>query len=668
MSTQSQYPHLFRPLELGHIQLKNRFVMGSMHTGLEEEKEGLQKLAAFYHKRAKGGVGLIVTGGIAPNRSGRLAPFAKMLTNQRQARSHRVVTDAVHQAEGKIVLQILHSGRYGYHPLIVCPSKVKSPISPFKPRALTNRAVLRTIKHFARCAKLAKYAGYDGVEIMGSEGYLINQFLTTHTNLRKDSWGGSYTNRMRFAIETVKAVRESVGNDFIIIYRLSMIDLVEKGSSWDEVVLLAKAIEAAGASIINTGIGWHEARVPTIATMVPRGAFVDITKKIKPELNIPVITSNRINTPELAEEVLCSGSADLVSMARPFLADSDFVVKAEQGKSENINTCIACNQACLDLVFQNKKASCLVNPYACNETTLVLKPASIKKRLAVIGAGPAGLAFAVNAAQRGHCVDLFDKSDKIGGQFNMAKTIPGKEEFYETLRYFEHSIKDNKINLKLKTRAEPALLKDYDEIILATGVHPRTPAIPGINHQKVSSYIDVLAHKKPVGKRVAIIGAGGIGFDVAEFLAHSEEDDYYNEWGIDISMNQRGGLKPPSLPLPKREIYLLQRKKDRLGKQLGKTTGWIHRQALRKKDVRMLGGVSYEKIDDAGLHISVEEKPLLLEVDNIIICAGQESLRDLKQPVEELGKTVHIVGGAHKALELDARAAILDATELALKI
>ncbi len=630
--------------------------MGSMHTGLEEERGGMEKLAAFYRERAKGGVALIVTGGIAPNRAGRVAPFAKKLTTHGEMKAHMQVTKAVHEHGGKIALQILHSGRYGYHPFAVAPSRIKSPISPFKPWSLSNCGVKRTIKHFIRCARLAKKAGYDGVEVMGSEGYLINQFIVEHTNKRRDQWGGSYENRIRFPIEIVKGIREAVGPDFIIIYRLSMIDLIEKG------------IEAAGATLINTGIGWHEARIPTIATMVPRAAFTDVTKLIRPHINIPIITSNRLNTPEVCERVLSEGDADMVSMARPFLADSHFLHKAKNNQAELINTCIACNQACLDLVFQNKKASCLVNPFASNETTLVLKETPKVKKLAVVGAGPAGCAFAIYALKRGHHVTLFEKDSDIGGQFNLAKKVPGKEEFYETLRYFKQELISLKATIKLNTPVDVDSLSDFDEVILATGVTPRTPTIPGINHPSVISYFDLLQQDLPVGERVAVIGAGGIGFDVSDYLLHQANEDFYQTWGVDIGLEHRGGLMQKTPIKPHREIYLLQRKKERLGKRLGKTTGWIHRTYLKMNQVKMLSGVSYERIDDEGLHIKIDDKKQCLPVDNIIICAGQLSLNDLKTPLEAQGKAVHIIGGAHKAMELDARAAIKEAAELAVTI
>jgi len=662
---------LFQPLDLGFTQLKNRILMGSMHTGLEEDKEGLNRLAAFYRERALGGVGLIVTGGIAPNRAGRLAPFAAKLTNCKEQQRHELVTHTVHEAGGKIALQILHAGRYGYHPFLVAPSGIKSPISPFKPWVMSKRRITKTIGHFARCARLAQLAGYDGVEIMGSEGYLLNQFIVSHTNHRTDEWGGSYANRIRFPVEIVRQVREAVGEKFIIIYRLSMLDLIAQGSSWDEIVELAKAVEQAGATIINTGIGWHEARIPTIATMVPAGAFAPITKHLKPEINIPIITSNRINTPELANQILEEGGADMVSMARPFLADSHFVQKAKLGESKAINVCISCNQACLDRVFVNKSASCLVNPRACNETELVYQTAHHPKTIAVVGSGPAGLAFTAIAAERGHSVTLFEKSDKIGGQFNLAKKIPGKEEFQHTLDYFAFQLDKYKVNVVLNTEATVDLLSEFDEVVLATGITPRTPAIQGIEHEKVLSYLDVITGRKTVGQRVAIIGAGGIGFDVAEFLTHephSSAQQFYDEWGIDIHGEHRGGLKTPQVSASPREVYLLQRKKEKMGKRLGKTTGWIHRLSLKHKHVKMMSGVSYDCIDDEGLHLHIDEKPLVLAVDNVVICAGQTELKDLFEPLKANGSSVHLVGGAYKALELDARHAIDQACRLAALI
>lgn len=662
---------LFQPLDLGFTQLKNRLLMGSMHTGLEEDKENLGRLAEFYRERALGGAGLIVTGGFAPNRAGRLAPFAAKLTNSKEQHRHELVTHTVHEAGGKIAMQILHAGRYGYHPFIVAPSGIKSPISPFKPWVMSKWRIKKTIKHFVRCARLAQSAGYDGVEIMGSEGYLINQFIVTHTNQRTDEWGGSYENRIRFPVEIVRAVREAVGERFIIIYRLSMLDLIADGSSWEEVVLLAKAIEQAGATIINTGIGWHEARIPTIGTMVPSAAFTQVTKHLKPEVSIPVITSNRINTPELANQLLEEGVADMISMARPFLADSHFAEKAKRGESEAINICIACNQACLDRVFVNKSASCLVNPRACNETEIIYQSVHQPKTIAVVGSGPAGMAFAAVAAERGHQVTVFEKNDRLGGQFNLAKQIPGKEEFQHTLNYFNYQLQKYKVDVRLNTEATVELLKEFDEVVVATGIKPRTPDIPGIEHEKVVSYIDVINRKVTIGERVAIIGAGGIGFDVAEFLTHehiSTPEEFFEEWGIDVNGEHRGGLKPAHNTPSPREVYLLQRKKEKMGKRLGKTTGWIHRLSLKHKKVKMISGVSYEFIDDEGLHVSIDDNPQVLAVDNIVICAGQTELKELFEPLKAIGKPVHLVGGAYKALELDARHAIDQACRLAALI
>jgi len=667
----TSFKALFQPLDLGFTQIKNRLLMGSMHTGLEEDKPGLNRLAEFYRARAQGGVGLIVTGGFSPNRSGRLAPFAAKLTNSKEQHKHELITHTVHEAGGKIALQILHAGRYGYHPFIVAPSGIKSPISPFKPWVMSKHRINVTIKHFARCARLAQLAGYDGVEIMGSEGYLINQFIVAHTNQRQDEWGGSYTNRIRFPIEIVRSVRAAVGEKFIIIYRLSMLDLISQGSSWEEVVILAKAIEQAGANIINTGIGWHEARIPTIGTMVPPAAFTHVTKHLKPEINIPVITSNRINTPELANQLLESGTADMISMARPFLADPQFAEKAKSGESQAINVCIACNQACLDRVFVNKAASCLVNPQACNETELVYRATHQPKSVAVVGSGPAGLAFAAVAAERGHKITLFEKSNTLGGQFNLAKQIPGKEEFQYMINYFDYQLRKFKVDIHLNTEATVALLKNFDEVVIASGIKPRIPNIKGIEHKKVVNYIDVITGKKTVGSTVAIIGAGGIGFDVAEFLTHERDataQQFYDEWGIDINGQYRGGIKTPEIAPSAREVYLLQRKKEKMGKNLGKTTGWIHRLSLKHKQVKMISGVQYDFIDDEGLHLTVDNKPLLLAIDNIVICAGQTELNDLFDPLKQLGQTVHLVGGAYKALELDARHAIDQAWRLAASI
>jgi len=669
---------IFEPLDLGFTRLKNRIIMGSMHTGLEERKGGFEKLATFYAERARGGVGLIVTGGFAPSLTGRLAPYTSQLSHFWQVPKHRLITEAVHREGGKIALQILHAGRYAYHPLAVAPSAIKSPISMFKPWALPGWAVERAIRDFVNCARQARKAGYDGVEIMGSEGYLINEFISAATNQRKDKWGGSFENRMRFPVEIVRRVREALGRDFIIIYRLSMIDLVEGGSHWPEVVQLAKAVEAAGASIINTGIGWHEARIPTIATMVPRAMFASVTAQLKKDVRIPLVTSNRINTPEKAEEVLARGDADLISMARPFLADPEFVVKAQGGRGSEINTCIACNQACLDHVFQHKVASCLVNPRACHETEIQINKASTAKNLAVVGAGPAGLAFAVAAAERGHRVTIFDQAQEIGGQFNLAKRIPGKEEFHETLRYFKTMLKKHAVPLNLGKRveAEELVKAKFDEVILATGVTPRTPKIPGIDHKKAVSYVDVLRGTVTVGPKVALIGAGGIGFDVAEFLVEKDHELSENPsafaayWGVDLAVQARGGVTDVArkIPAPQRRIYLLQRKEGKVGARLGKTTGWIHRAMLKDRDVEMLSGVVYEKIDDQGLHISQGGRSQVLAVDHVVICAGQEPLRELQPDLQAAGVRVHVIGGADKAEELDAKRAIDQGVRLGARI
>ena len=671
----SLYPTLLTPLDLGFTQLKNRVLMGSMHTGLEEEKGGFDKLAAFYAERARGGVALIVTGGIAPNLRGRLVPHGSQLSFPWQVAKHKKVTGAVHQEGGKIALQILHAGRYAYHPFSLAPSAIRAPISPFKPRAMSERQIRGTIRDFASTAALAKAAGYDGVEVMGSEGYLINQFICERTNQRSDGWGGSSENRMRFPLEIVRAIRERVGTDFIIIFRLSMLDLVEKGSSLEEVIALGKALEQAGVSLINTGIGWHEARIPTIATSVPRGAFSWVTAELKKHLTVPLITTNRINTPEVAERILAQGEADMVSMARPFLADPEFVIKAAENRADEINTCIACNQACLDHVFKQKRASCLVNPRACFETELTFGRVPQPKKLAVVGAGPAGLAFACYAAERGHQVSLFDQAPTIGGQFNFAKQIPGKEEFHETLRYFARRLEKCGVELYLGQRqsAESLLGGGFDEVILATGIRPRTPNIPGIEHPKVLNYLDVLRDGKPVGQKVAVIGAGGIGFDVAEFLvekkaegsADHHRDHWLREWGIDKSLGERGGLIKPEIDAPERQIWLLQRKESKVGDGLGKTTGWIHRTVLKNRKVQMLSGVQYLRIDDEGLHIQVGETRQCLPVDQVIICAGQEPLRELQAGLQAAGKPVHIIGGADVAAELDAKRAIRQGAELA---
>lgn len=671
----SRYPTLLTPLDLGFTQLRNRVLMGSMHTGLEEEKGGFDKLAAFYAERARGGVGLIVTGGIAPNLRGRLVPHGSQLSFPWQVSKHKKVTSAVHQEGGKIALQILHAGRYAYHPFSLAPSALKAPISPFKPRAMSERQIRGTIRDFAATAALAKAAGYDGVEVMGSEGYLINQFICERTNKRTDGWGGSSENRMRFPVEIVRAIRERVGTDFIIIFRLSMLDLVEQGSTLEEVIALGKALEAVGVTLINTGIGWHEARIPTIATSVPRGAFSWVTAELKKHLKVPLITTNRINTPEVAERILAGGEADMVSMARPFLADPEFVIKAAENRADEINTCIACNQACLDHVFKQKRASCLVNPRACFETELTFGRVPQPKKLAVVGAGPAGLAFACYAAERGHQVSLFDQASEIGGQFNFAKQIPGKEEFHETLRYFAKRLEKCGVELYLGQRqsAESLLGGGFDEVILATGIRPRTPNIPGIEHPKVMSYLDVLRDHKPVGQKVAVIGAGGIGFDVAEYLvekkvemdADGHRDHWLKEWGIDKQLGERGGLTAPEIDTPERQIWLLQRKESKVGDGLGKTTGWIHRTVLKNRKVQMLSGVQYLGIDDEGLHIQVGETKQCLPVDQVIVCAGQEPLKELQAGLQAAGKPVHIIGGADVAAELDAKRAIRQGAELA---
>lgn len=673
----SNYPHLLAPLDLGFTTLKNRVLMGSMHVGLEEVEGGYDRMAAFYAERAAGGVGLIVTGGISPNDHGVTFHGGSKLDTLEEAEKHKVITQAVHDAGGKIALQILHTGRYSYQAENVAPSAIQAPINPVKPHALTSAEVNQTIADFVNCAKLSQVAGYDGVEIMGSEGYLINEFIAARTNHRDDEWGGSYENRIRFPIEIVKRTRAEVGENFIIIYRLSMLDLVEGGSTLEEVIQLAKEIEKAGATIINTGIGWHEARIPTIATKVPRAAFTWVTKKLKGSVQIPLVTSNRINTPEMAEHVLAQGDADMVSMARPMLADAEFVVKAEQGRSDEINTCIGCNQACLDQIFSMQIATCLVNPRACYETELIFKESAVKKNIAVIGAGPAGLSFATYAADRGHQVTVFDAASQIGGQFNIAKTIPGKEEFYETLRYFKRKIElqpNIKLVLNHTATYEELSAENYDDIVVATGVTPRELTIEGIDHPKVLSYIEVLRERKPVGKKVAIIGAGGIGFDTAEYLSHEGESGslnpqkFYDEWGIDTSYAHVGGLKQPVLEQSDREIYLLQRKAKAVGASLGKTTGWIHRTGLKHRDVKMIAGASYDKIDDQGLHITVNDQPTVLEVDHVIICAGQESYTAMYDQLKADGKNVHLIGGAKEAGELDAKRAIRQGAELAATI
>ena len=673
------YPHLLQPLDLGFTTLKNRVLMGSMHTGLEDGRD-LRKLAAYFAERAEGEVGLMVTGGFAPNIEGWAKPFAGTLATHGAARRHRVVTDAVHERGGKIALQILHTGRYAYQPLAVAPSRLKSPISPFTPRALTERGIERQIRAFVRCAVLAREAGYDGVEIMGSEGYFINQFIAACTNLRDDDWGGSYANRMRLPVEIVRRTREAVGPDFILIYRLSMIDLVPGGSTWEEVVLLAKAVEAAGATIINTGIGWHEARVPTIATSVPRAAFAWLTRKMKAEVRIPLVTSNRINTPEVGDQLLAEGYADMVSMARPLLADAQFVKKAREGRADEINTCIACNQACLDHIFVNKLTSCLVNPRACHETEIRIDPVTVRKKVAVVGAGPAGLAAATTLAERGHEVHLFDAADELGGQLNLARKVPGKEEFDETLRYWRRRVETTGVRLHLGARVQAADLAGagYGDVVLATGVTPRDPRIPGQDHAKVLSYIEVL-RGAPVGQRVAVVGAGGIGFDVAEYLVHHgvstalDLPAWLAEWGVADPALARGGLASETHPgsVPARQVTLLQRKAGKLGSGLGKTTGWIHRTALKNKGVRMLGGVNYECIGDEGLQVSDGEQHENLRwipADTVVLCAGQEPLRDLQAPLVAAGLRVHLIGGASEAGELDAKRAIDQGVRLATQI
>ena len=694
------YPNLFKPLDLGFTTLRNRALMGSMHTGLEEAHDDFHALSAYFAARARGGVGLMVTGGIAPNRLGWLAPFGAKMSTRSEAKAHQHITGAVHEEGGKIAMQILHAGRYAMHPMLVAPSAVRAQISPFKPWEMPSWLIRSTINDFATSAALAREAGYDGVEIMGSEGYLINQFIAPRSNRRKDQWGGSFENRIRFPLEIMRAVRQKAGKDFIVIFRVSMLDLVEDGSTWDEVEQFALQIQDAGATMINTGIGWHEARIPTIATMVPRGAYAWVTQRLMGKLQIPLITTNRINTPETAEMILRDGYADMVSMARPFLADPDFMAKAAAGKSELINTCIACNQACLDHIFKGKAASCLVNPRACRETKFPgslweperIPPNEHQFKVAVVGAGPAGLSCATELAARGQEVHLFDAAAQIGGQFNMAKLIPGKEEFYETLRYFGHLLEKTGVKVHLNTRVstEDLIAGQFDHIVLATGVVPRTPDIPGIEHPKVLSYLDVLAGGKPVGEKVAVIGAGGIGFDVSILLSSAEYENsllvregrgglrnaesitsnaenlegaathYYQEWGIDTTYQNRGGLSKPAVEKPARQIWLLQRSKGKIGERLGKTTGWAHRLTLKARGVQMMADVQYEKIDDAGLHLLLKGEPMLLPVDHVVICAGPNTERSLLIPLQMAEQNVHIIGGAKEAAELDAKRAIED--------
>ena len=672
--SETPYPHVFRPLDLGFTVLRNRVLMGSMHTGLEDRARDFRKLAAYFGERAAGGAGLIVTGGFSPNITGWLKPLASRLSKPWHVGPHRQVTRAVHAHGAKICLQLLHAGRYAYHPLSVAPSRLKAPINPFTPRALSARAVERQVAAYANAASLAREAGYDGVELMGSEGYLINQFVAARTNRRNDRWGGDAEQRMRFAVEIVRRVREACGPDFIIVYRLSLLDLVEGGSDWDEIVMQAQAVEGAGATILNSGIGWHEARVPTIATSVPRGAFAGVTAKLRRHVQLPLVATNRINMPEVAEAILAGGGADLVSMARPFLADPEWVNKAARGEAHTINTCIACNQACLDHVFENRRASCLVNPRACAETELNYTPAAVPKRIAVVGAGPAGLACATVAAERGHAVTLFDGADEIGGQFNLAKKIPGKEEFHETLRYFAHRLATTGVTVRLSTTVDATGLDDFDRVVLATGVTPRRVRFPGADHAKVVSYLDVLSGRVQCGPRVALVGAGGIGFDVAEFLvqerpsASLDAGRWMAEWGIDPRFDARGGLAPARPEPPAREVWLLQRSPGRPGARLGKTTGWIHRATLKAKSVHMLGGVEYLGVDDAGLHICVDGNRQSLPVDHVVVCAGQEPRRDLHGVLLAAGKHVHLIGGAEIAAELDAKRAIAQGTMLAASL
>jgi len=676
--THPKYPNLLSPIDLGFVTLKNRVLMGSMHTGLEEAPDGFERMAAYYRERALGDVGLIVTGGVAPNDTGAILEGGTQLTTAQQIEQHRIVTDAVHQAGGRIAMQILHTGRYGFHKNIVAPSAIKAPINVFKPHALTESEIDTLINDFTHCAASAKAAGYDGVEIMGSEGYLINEFIAPKTNRRTDDWGDGFDNRIRFPVTIIRRIREAVGTDFILIYRLSMLDLVKNGSSWAEVVQLAKAVESAGVTLINTGIGWHEARIPTIAGIVPHAAFTWVTARLRSEISVPLITSNRINSPETAEAVLARGDADMVSMARPLLADPAFVKKAGQNRADEINTCIACNQACLDHIFQMKIATCLVNPRACNETELPMAPAREKKKIAIVGAGPGGLSCAVAAAERGHVVTLFEKSDQIGGQLKMAVQVPGKADFNETLRYFGRKIECNGVELRLNCQpvADFLISERYDDIIISTGVVPRKVDIPGGDHPMTLSYIDVLAKQKQVGQRVAIVGAGGIGFDVAEYLTHGKEaddpanDSFFKQWGIDQSYRLRGGIseKGIQIPVSSRQIYLLQRSSDKMGARLGKTTGWILRLTLKYRGVHMINCVTYRQIDDQGLHITVKDEKRLLRVDNVIICAGQESLRNLYDDLAQSRTPTHLIGGADQAGGLDAKRAIDQGVRLAAQL
>ncbi|WP_447893810.1 FAD-dependent oxidoreductase [Vreelandella sp. GE22] len=667
------YPHLFAPIQLGHLNLPNRVLMGSMHTNLEETPNGFARLAAFYAERARAGVSLIVTGGIAPNPEGAVFEGANALTDSSQLDEHRQVIEAVHAEGGYLCMQILHAGRYAYSPHLVAPSALQAPINPHTPRALETQEVEGQIDDYVRCAMLAQEAGYDGVEVMGSEGYLINQFICRRTNTRDDAWGGDFKARIRFPVEIVRRIREAVGERFLVIFRLSMIDLVEEGSTWEEVVALGQAIEEAGANVINTGIGWHEARVPTIVTSVPRAAFTEVTRRIRSSLSIPLITTNRINMPEVAEQVLSDGHADMVSMARPFLADPAWIQKAEAGRAEEINTCIACNQACLDHTFAGKLTSCLVNPQACHETEFSLAPTTAARRVAVVGGGPAGLATAVAAAERGHRVALFERRGELGGQFNYARKIPGKEEFDETLRYFHVMLDKHDVDVRLNTEATLEALSEFDVVVIATGVTPRTLTLPGADHPSVLSYAEAIENPERVGREVAVIGAGGIGFDVSELLAHQSHPalsiaTWCEEWGVDMAVNEPGGLKAPAPAAPARRITMLQRKTTRPGKGLGKTTGWVHRAALKARGVKTLSGCEYVRIDDEGLHIRLAGEAQVLKVDTVVVCAGQESVRDLLAPLEQAGPEVHVIGGADEAAELDAKRAIDQGMRLAASL